>query len=1272
MAKKLESEILKDLPVNTISDDVINNVTKGVQIVSSPTGSGKTLTIPTKWADRLPEGERVVVLVPRRFLAINAAETVAELSDTRLGEEVGYAVGTQGGDEPLYGKNSKVVFMTYGYAISSGALMYEKNIVLDEVHESSMDISIVKAILQNRKKEDDNLNLIEMSATIDLDKQVNYWNEFNPTAHQCEGKTFDCEIIEENEKSEAEMAIELIQDHGRKGIAIFQSGKREIEDVAEELSTLLDKKKIYDVEIASIYGEMDSQERRKALAAPTKGKKKIIIGTNVIESGMNIPWLDAGISSGKGKGLYATASEAVVLKEDNLPQWRLQQQKGRVCRFTDGIFVLAADTPWADRPVQTVAEISRLPLTELVLSCAKFGLKTEDLHFDAQIDSYQLAMAKKKLLRLKLIDSDNKITDLGKYVTNLPVSPETGLVLKYAQSREYCLPQAIVLAGVLEQGTLRQSFNWSHDQNQNSDTFDELLAFVRVEKELAELRKRSKFKLEMNKNKTFAQKLKEKEKSASELEDEAISYPKREEIFKKYNVSKKRFYEARESIKDLSKRFKIRVDLTDDNFDFDKLKQCLMAGSISKLHLADENIFDGNSYRFSQSSVLSGNSLSRYLATSKVITPRNGKRPFTILENVTGLSENDLKKFVSKNMDLISDIDSDGDFKILDSRLQSDSAIKNLIKEHYEQEIKTALAVLDNEGVENFKAYAQRAQIPERFWISEIGKSETTAEDAAKEVLGLPQQEKNYNLHEILGIKSSDFNDKVRITEDFLRENGLIENNQLTANIKTDYPIVFEIYNPDLSANFTLIGEESHRISFEDNKFKNLTLESNNPGFDSAISLQYTQAEKIEFNHVTFSELKATYSRAKTLIFNDTHAKFMEFDNSATKHLVFNGGSLKKLDIYSMDFAEIPAFNNIEVENIKTGSSTTLNGSPLYFIKGEKGYFASDVSEETLQRREYERLQEIQREAERVAEQRAEDIGKIKEAIAAQFEKELRLNSNEEIITSIQTYLMQNSDNLPVKPSLEEIGQIKNDIFEQRQQQIKEYTDALENKKKEIEDTVNLHIQEEENKSGLIISSADLGKFIDDTYREDALAQEVASAIKRSVLLETEDRRAARDEEVNILLSIYYDAVAEEITDVNGEIIRSAGESNASRRRLYDELSEQAEFEEIRNWTKINITGFKPQPGADLFIHNLNFIEKNYVVPDIERNGDVYDSDECYFGMNREAKMPKVKTLGELEEKERLKAAKKQAKQQKSSSVDVSVLAGAWGATLFKSKGKGK
>lgn len=1204
MTKKLESAILKDLPVNTISDDVLNNVSKGVQIVSSPTGSGKTLTIPTKWADRLPEEERVVVLVPRRFLAINAAETVAELSHTTVGNEVGYAVGMQGGDEPLYGKNSKVVFMTYGYAVSSGTLMYEKNIVLDEVHEASMDISIVKAILHNRKREDQNLNIIEMSATIDLDKQINYWKEYNPTAHQCEGKTFGCEIIEEDEKSEAEMAVELLQNHNRKGIAIFESGKADIQEVISELEMLLEKNNIKNVEIASIYGEMDSQERRKALAAPSKNKKKIIVGTNVIESGMNIAWLDAGISSGKGKGLYATGSEAVVLKEDNLPQWRLQQQKGRVCRFTDGIFVLASDTKWQDRPVQTVAEISRLPLSELVLSCAKFGLQTENMHFDARIDSEQLKLAKKKLLRLKLIDDNSRITDLGKYVTGLPVSPETGLMLKYAQSRAYCLPHAVILAGILEQGNMRQSFNYSHEQNQNSDVFDALLAFVRVEKELVELRKKNKSKQQEKNNKTFAQKLKEKEKSQSELQDEELSYNKREEIFKKYNMSKKRFYEARETIKDLSKRFKIHPDFTNDDFDFTKLKQCMLAGNIAKLHLNKTNIFENSYYNISKSSALYYNSPSHYLGTPKIITPRNGRSSFTIVENVTALSSSDINTFLSKNIDLINSFDGYAEFRILDSKPIIFSQATDALKEYYNEKINQALQILEQKGPEEFKAFATANSIPERCWKDKFSNDETQADNRARKVLGLPLLNCDERALQILGISSyrnnNEQNEPVIINEQFLKQNNLIKDNQLSVNLDLLYPIVFEINNSELNAHINLTGTSQHNMDFSNNTFKSLRITSDNKDINPSFSMKEFEAETIEYSNLNLYQVFAEHLKCKNLNFHKTDAFSLQLHNSSVTHLSLEEDQVHYLHIYSTNFGEQPQFDKTEILQIYTDEEVTLNGSSLHFINGENGYFPSKLSEKELAAQEKQRREE----AERIARERAAHLEAIEQEIIANFHHNLYQTTGEQLIEGMQNYLQQNRENLPISPSLEEMGKIKENLFNIRKEQVQKH-------------------QSEQ-------------------------------MLKREHL-----------EKVEFLQPYYYDVIAQEITGEDNTIIRSATGRKSSLSKIFENLDKQIEFED---WDKINITPFKLEEGISILNHNVKYMEENYVVPDIKRNHGVYNPDNCYFSENRVERSTPHIIIAQREEKNRLKEAKNKAKQTSAENIDITALAGLWGANIIRSK----
>lgn len=619
-------------------------------------------------------------------------------------------------------------------------IFYEKNIILDEVHEASMDMSIAKALLQHRKGKGEDINIIEMSATINLEKQQQYWANFNPMTFESEGRTFDCEIIEDNSKVPAEHAVDLILNKARKGVAVFESGVANIEETREKIEEILLSKNIKDIDVAMIYGEMDKKERDQALKAPQSGNKKIIIGTNVIESGMNIPWLDAGVTSGNGKDLFVTSSGAIALKEQNLPQWRLQQQKGRVARFSNGIFVLASYAKWADRNKETIPEISRLPLSSLIMDCASFGLKAEDLNFDAEINYSQLLLAKEKLQRLKLIDEEGKLTKLGKFSNDLPVTVDNAVVLKYAQSREYCLNQALVMVAVSEQGNMRQNFRESHGQDRYSDLFDGMKAFIAVDKEIRNLKQMLMSKKVMENN--------------------------IDGVFAKYNVSKKRFYETKELVRDIRSRLNVRFSTSELTFDYDKLKQCLIAGNIEKLNIHGRNIFNGDGYNISNSSVVFGSS-NIFLAEPRVITPKNGGRSFTVNEKVTALDQNDIKKYISKNSDVIAKVDSDGDFGILDSLYISDDDLRDFVKDGFNKKINDAMTILKNDGIEGFKDYTIKNPIPEVFWKKAINAESGT--DAICEVLSQNKPVKENNLYEILGIEEGHNRGNVTITEDDLK-----------------------------------------------------------------------------------------------------------------------------------------------------------------------------------------------------------------------------------------------------------------------------------------------------------------------------------------------------------------------------------------------------------------------------------------------------------------------------------------------------------------------
>ncbi len=506
-------ETLNALPVATIADDVVKSVMAGnVTITAAPTGSGKSMLLPAMLAEATEE--QVVVLVPRRFLATDAAKNVAEMAECAVGSDVGFAVGKMTGEHSQFSEKTKLLFVTYGYAISSGLINTAKNIALDEVHEAAEDISLARAILHERKKNDPSLRLLEMSATIDAKRQAGYWSDVAKThIETVEGQTLPCEVRRQTPgkdgKTIASTVTDLLTKESRNGIAVFCPGIKEVERAVEEIREMVKSKDIPNVEVVQIYGGTPADERAKARATPKPGWKKVIVGTNVIESGVNLRWVDAGVSDGFGKIPYDrpdTGAAALIL--ENLPQWRVVQQQGRINRdavatgFASGIFILHSNEAMEHRAHQATPELERCSLTQFAFHAASLGYTPDTLHVDARIEPSRWCEAKADLMRLGLIHEDWSLTKDGKYVAKLPLSPETGAMLCEAhrmdvmalrsddaalKNRPKLLPDAIILAALAEQGGLHENYTRSHgldgksDIHGGSDLIDGLKAYLRLE-----------------------------------------------------------------------------------------------------------------------------------------------------------------------------------------------------------------------------------------------------------------------------------------------------------------------------------------------------------------------------------------------------------------------------------------------------------------------------------------------------------------------------------------------------------------------------------------------------------------------------------------------------------------------------------------------------------------------------------------------------------------------------------------------------------------------
>lgn len=593
---------LGTLPVSKILKKVAAKVLAGtVVVVASDTGSGKTLLLPPALAAQTDQP--VLVLEPRRFLAVNAAETVAELAQVAVGGPVGYAVGRQSGEESRWSADGKILYCTYGYAIASNLILTAPIVVLDEVHEVSLDMSICRALLYHRVEQGQQVCILEMSATINADAQAAYWRPVAKVmVEQVDGRTFACER-RYRPGSPLEKEVKTLLDEGRTGILVFRPGRGEVKETADAIRALVGK----DVEVAEVYGELDYASRKAAVAPPV-GKAKVLVGTNVVESGANIPWLDAGVSCGTGKeNSVRIETGAVFLKLIDLPQWRIKQQEGRVKRFRDGIFVLCSDVPLESREVEAVPEIWRLPLTALALHCATFGIRADDLTYDFAPEKARIVEAETKLQRLGLMDADFQLTAAGTWVSELPIGPETGTMLWFAKQTQ-CLGAALPLAAVIEVDGIWEDVRQPHGLHKDSDWLDTYTAFRTV-------------------------------LSASES--------RRAALVTRHNISLKRFEAAQEMLRDLDRRLDAEATATLEATDA-QLKLCLVAGFITSLcvgtHTARQVVGTSDTaYKVGQRSVVAVPFSGYVTGQLRTIQPKDTtKQSFTVLEKVTDVAFADL------------------------------------------------------------------------------------------------------------------------------------------------------------------------------------------------------------------------------------------------------------------------------------------------------------------------------------------------------------------------------------------------------------------------------------------------------------------------------------------------------------------------------------------------------------------------------------------------------------------------------------------------------
>ncbi|EEP76013.1 conserved hypothetical protein [Uncinocarpus reesii 1704] len=489
----------KTLPIWPFKEEILETLlTNRTLIICSETGSGKSTQIPSFILENeLTAGRpcKIFATEPRRISAISLAKRVSE----ELGEPkdavgtkrslVGYAIRL----ESKVTTSTRLVYATTGVVIR----MLEKpeefkditHLVLDEVHERTIDSDFLLIIIRRLLSQREDLKLILMSATVDAKRlsayldgapvlnipgrtfavQTNYLEDAIELTRHYSHKKEPLDYTDDSESSDVEevridegvrstlagyskqtrdavcsfdeyrldykLILDLIYaiatkpelERYSKAVLVFMPGLAEIRRLHD---SILSESFFGDGWIVhSLHSSIASEDQERAFLIPPKGMRKIVIATNIAETDST----SDDKYPGSSKRLY-----------------------------------LAPMPNNAELAEQQTPEMLRLSLQDLILRVKICNLGDTEETLSEALDppsSKNIRRAIEALKAVKALTGAETLTPLGKQLAQLPLDVFLGKLILYGALFQ-CVDATVSIAAILSCKSPFVHAGASNDQTQ--------------------------------------------------------------------------------------------------------------------------------------------------------------------------------------------------------------------------------------------------------------------------------------------------------------------------------------------------------------------------------------------------------------------------------------------------------------------------------------------------------------------------------------------------------------------------------------------------------------------------------------------------------------------------------------------------------------------------------------------------------------------------------------------------------------------------------------
>ncbi len=436
--EKLKISYPSELPVSKRKEELVEAIKKhSVVIVCGSTGSGKSTQLPKIAIEAgLGRSGRIGCTQPRRIAARSLAERVAAEMETNFGEGVGSKVRF----EEKCNDNTIVKFMTDGTLLAeskSDKLLLEYDcIIVDEVHERSLNIDFLLGYLKNLLLTRKNLKIILSSATLEAEKLAEFFTDSKIV--EIEGRLYPVEDYflppeEDAELADAlEMALDEIQKLENSGdVLVFLPGEREIRDIAD----FLGERKNW--EILPLYGRLSGAEQQKVFRRGAK--RRIILATNVAETSLTLPNIRYVVDSGLvRRSSYNAGTGIQELSTVFVSKSAIMQRRGRCGRLSNGVcFHLYSEAEWENADEFTTPEIMRSSLSGVILQMAYLNLPPlSEFPLLDKPNIGAIRSGERMLREIGALDQSGKLTEIGVELAQIPLDPHLGRILIEGEKRK--------------------------------------------------------------------------------------------------------------------------------------------------------------------------------------------------------------------------------------------------------------------------------------------------------------------------------------------------------------------------------------------------------------------------------------------------------------------------------------------------------------------------------------------------------------------------------------------------------------------------------------------------------------------------------------------------------------------------------------------------------------------------------------------------------------------------------------------------------------------